>query len=316
MIKKWFKKTPATIDSRGVAYSCFVDSNNKFYKEVFRFIWSLNELQKVPLSDIYVTCSSCCDQKFLDKLREIHGLNVNLRDRISQVSPPSNKWLQLECIPTDKYSHIIVNDCDKLYVSFDPLIWCNENVRAAEFVPRPTFKVFEEIFSKYDLGEPEWYKSSPDPKDELQDARAYVNNHNGGLIIFPTAGYEEIVYLWKKWIDRLHDDISLLGKNHRNLDQVAFSLALHEFRARMDFVPKSLDIGLNVRRFSEKWKKEKALVLHIHGSDDRLGLLIPSESAAPELRALSNKLNVAYSEWARDLGVFSLLNKLSAVVES
>lgn len=293
-----------------VAYSCFVDSNFKFYKEVFRFIWSLGELQRVSYSDIYVTCASCCDERFLRKLEAFEGINVILRDRMTQVSPPANKWLQLDSIPEGKYSHVIVNDCDKLYVAFSPERWCNANVRAAQFVPRPTFSVFEKIFAEYELGQPESYIAKPDPKDPLQDKRGYINNHNGGLLIFPTTHLSRMRNSWIKWIDALLGNIEILGANHRNLDQVAFSLAMHDNDLKMDFIPKSLDLALGVRHFQGRWMKKGELILHIHGDDDEYGRLLPKPSASSELRSLAADLNERFSAWAEQNGVFELLDQV------
>ncbi|MBY6212247.1 hypothetical protein KUV95_11860 [Microbulbifer agarilyticus] len=311
MISLFFRKKNSVEETqKKLAYSCFVDSNFKFYKEVFRFIWSLERFQKVAYSDIFVTCSSCCDPSFLAKLREFEGLNISLRDRMTAVSPPANKWLQLDAIPVEDFTHVTVNDCDKLYVAFDEQRWCNGNVRAAQFVPRPTFSVFEEIFSQYGLGKPSFYVAKPDPKDVSQDDRAYINNHNGGLLIIPTSKLEQVKESWLRWIDRLLENLEILGANHRNLDQVAFSLALHDNDLEIDFIPKSLDLGMGVSHFQEKWLKKEELILHIHGDDDSYGFVRPKPAASKRLIELCEQLNSEYMVWAEQKEIFTCLDQI------
>jgi len=286
-----------------VAYSCFVDSNqkNKFERESLRLIWSLMANIQVSVKDIYITCDQGVRGEYLEMLKMIGIINIALVNRFSKKNPPSNKWLQLDAFDFSAYKCVVVNDCDKVYCVFDDSC-CDDSVRAAKFIAKPTFSIFEDIFMKYDLGKPRFFTGKPVPNDPTSDSRHFVNNHNGGLISIPVSRLKEISSRWKYWIDILHDDMDVLKDDHRNLDQVAFSLLMHDLGIDINYFPKSVDIGLGVRRVDCKSLFESGqLILHVHGKDDSLGLMCPSDAAHSTLKSIVDEMNKKYLSWLESM---------------
>ena len=291
-----------------VGYSCFVDSKTRYMKQAVRFLYSLVRIG-VDIDNIHFSICEDVDEKYIQLLKHNCGLkNIEKYKKFTHVSKPANKWLQL-CNPNlVQYSHIIVNDSDKVYINFDEN-WADGSVRACKFVPRPTFTVFENIFRLFELGSPRFHLEKPDPRDESKDPRNYVNNHNGGLIIIPGHLLDPLKNTWKKYIDLLHDNSSVLGENIRNLDQVAFALAMEELRHDINFLPKSLDIGMGVRNLSP-WLtsvQSNQLIFHIHQDEDANGIILPREGSDKAIRDLSDSFNHDYIEWLHATDVFEYI---------
>jgi hypothetical protein len=289
-----------------IAYSCFVDVNSKdkFEKECLRFVWSLIENIGVSKSDIFITCDRNVSEGFKRILKNTIGLpNIAFVERFTSVSPPANKWLQLGSFNFDGYDYVIVNDCDKVYVSFSDT-HCKDAVQAAKFVPRPTFAVFEDIFSKYDLGTPEYFEDKPDPRDKLKDTRNFINNHNGGMIILSQSYLSSVTQAWKQWIDLLLEEPEILRENQRNLDQVALSVALSSLNMKISRLPKSLDVGMNVSitDFSAL-KEQNRLILHVHGQENKMGEIVAGPRASQQLLDLVAQINSQYFSWLKQLGI-------------
>lgn len=294
--------------SHSIAYSCFVDNQPRYIKQSFRFLYSLLRSGK-SIENIFFGINQEIDQRYTDILTQQCGLNnISRHATFTSVSKPANKWLQLCDTNLKNFSHVIINDCDKVYIKFDDK-WADNAVRACKFVPRPSFKVFEELFDFFDLGHPRFNLDHPDPKDESKDPRNYVNNHNGGLIIIPAHLLESVTGTWKKYIDDLHQNISLLGQNRRNLDQVAFALTMEETGQDINFLPKSLDIGLGVRHLSPWLNTETSgqLILHIHADEDENGLIVTRETTNSDLVALADQFNADYIAWLKTTGAFDYI---------
>lgn len=286
--------------NRKIAYSCFVDAKPKFEKEVIRWVWSLVEKLRVDPEDIYITCARDVSEELLEFFAAIKGVNVYFEERFTEVSPPANKWLQLKALGnlTDEYTHVLVCDCDKVFIEFSP-DWCDDSVRACRFIPRPTFSVFEEIFSLYFNSMPRFIEQRPDPDDELRDNRSYVNNHNGGLIIIPVSKLAAVTEAWKRWIDKLLAGTEILRSNVRNLDQVAFAVSMHELQTDINFLPATLDLGPNITSISEHVLAQGSgqLILHVHGSEDKEGRVLYGDKTPEAYRALIDKVNDEYIAW-------------------
>lgn len=288
-----------------IAYSCFVDNQPRYIKQSFRFLFSLIRSGKNP-DDIYFGINEDIDPSITDVLTSACGLkNISRHRNFTDLSKPANKWLQLCHEKLSAYSHVIINDCDKVYLDFDEG-WADNSVRACKFVPRPTFTAFENLFEHFDLGNPRFFLDHPDPKDPNKDPRNYVNNHNGGLIIIPGALLATVTTTWKKYIDELHENIELLGQNSRNLDQVAFALTMEETGQDINFLPKSLDIGLGVRNLSPWLNSGHSgqLILHIHGDEDENGLIVSRDTTHEDLRSLADQFNIDYLDWLKSTGAF------------
>lgn len=286
--------------TRKVAYSCFVDAKPKFENEVVRWLWSLTEKLNVNPKDIYITCDPAVSDWLISFFNQFNGLNITSKPCFTQVSRPANKWLQLGalCDRANDYSHFVVTDCDKVFVEFAS-DWCDDSVRACKFIPRPTFAVFEDIFKKYDCGRPRFTIEKLDPQDELRDRRSYVNNHNGGLIIFPSGRLVELTTQWKRWIDRLLADPQILRKNLRNLDQVAFAMTMQDAGSDINFLPTSFDLGPNITGVSEHELAPGCgqLVLHVHGRDDEDGRILCGDKVPEHYRQLVERVNSEYINW-------------------
>ncbi|MCB1756163.1 MAG: hypothetical protein KDJ38_11605 [Gammaproteobacteria bacterium] len=285
---------------RKIAYSCYVDAHPKFEKEVRRWLWSLIEKLGVDPSNIFITCSPRVSPQLVAFIQRHKDVNLFFEERFTDQSPPANKWLQLKALTdcSQDYSHIVISDCDKVFLQFSEE-WCNESIRACKFVPRPSFSIFEQLFQKYFGVQPRFVIDNPDPRDPAKDKRNYVNNHNGGLIIVPRQRLKELALAWRKWIDALLQEPELLGPNLRNLDQVAFSIAMHELQSDINFLPKSFDIGPNVRHIEEQLFSPGSgqLVLHIHGFDDDEGNIICGDETPEKYRQIIAALNKQYIAW-------------------
>ncbi len=291
--------------SKRIAYSCFVDNQPRYIKQSFRFLFSLIRSGK-NLDDIFFGINEDVDSSFTDVLTHHCGLkNITRHTTFTSTSKPANKWLQLCNEKLSTYSHVIINDCDKVYLDFDER-WADNSVRACKFVPRPTFTAFENLFDHFGLGNPRFYLDHPDPKDPRKDPRNYVNNHNGGLIIIPGALLGTVTSTWKKYIDELHQHITLLGQNSRNLDQVAFALTMAEIGQDINFLPKSLDIGLGVKNLSPWLNTGNSgqLILHIHGDEDENGLIVTRDTTHDDLKAISDQFNNDYQDWLKSVNAF------------
>lgn len=297
------KHSSVTTDSNNIAYSCFVDNQPRYIKQSLRFLYSLLRCGK-DINSIFFGINQEIDHTYTDILTQKCGLkNISRHANFTTASKPANKWLQLCDENLHSFSHVIINDCDKVYINFDEK-WADNSVRACKFVPRPTFTAFEHLFDFFELGHPRFYLDHPDPKDERKDPRNYVNNHNGGLIIIPNHLLGTVTSTWKRYIDELHENISLLGQNARNLDQVAFALTMEETGQDINFLPKSLDIGLGVRHLSP-WLNTKTsgqLILHIHADEDENGLIVARDTTNRDLVTLTDQFNTDYVAWLRSIG--------------
>lgn len=291
--------------NKKVAYSCFVDSKPKFEKEVVRWAWSLVELADVAPVDIYITCEPEISNDLRKVFTRFPGINIFYRSCFTEISRPANKWLQLEALQSalaEDYTHIVLSDCDKVFAEFSEE-WCDDSVRACKFIPRPTFSIFEDIFSLYFGSKPRFTMERPDQQDPKKDGRSYVNNHNGGLVIIPRDKLALITVSWRKWIDNLLDDIEILQSNSRNLDQVALALVMHEVNSDIKFLPQTLDLGPNISAVSPHVlaKGSGQLVLHIHGFDDEVGRINCGEKVPSEFRLYIDELNERYIDWQQAL---------------
>ncbi|MEM7259066.1 MAG: hypothetical protein AAF404_16945, partial [Pseudomonadota bacterium] len=213
-------------------------------------------------------------------------------------SRPANKWLQLDDIDFSDYSHVIINDTDKVYISFDPR-WANDSIRACKFVPRPTYAVFESLFAHFNLGSARFFLDQPDPRDKLRDPRNYVNNHNGGMIIIPTNIVATVTDQWKHYIDELGRNTQLLGPCVRNLDQIAFALAMESLGIDINFLPKSLDIGLGVRNLSSHVIADDSgqFILHVHADEDANSTIVCRDTTNEKIQDIVAQFNNEYHEW-------------------
>jgi len=288
-----------------IAFSCFVDAKPKFEKEVVRWFWSLRQKLKVPASDIFITCAPGISTELKDWLESQSGLNLYYEECFTEVSRPANKWLQLKALNTDAsgdYTHVVVSDCDKIFLEFSGG-WCDDSVRACKFIPRPTFEIFRDIFKLYFETEPRFTIERADQQDPNLDKRSYVNNHNGGLIIFPLERLPLLSDRWKHWIDELMARPKLLQRNIRNLDQVALSLVMHEIESDINFLPQTFDLGPNISSVSPHVLAEGSgqLVLHVHGYDDELGQVICGDKAPDNFRQYVQNINTEYVEWSSSI---------------
>ncbi len=290
-------------DTHNIAYSCFVDNQPRYIKQSFRFLFSLLRCGK-SLDNIFFGINQDIDDTYSEILTQCCGLkNISQHATFTTASKPANKWLQLCDKNLYNFSHVIINDCDKVYIKFDEK-WADNSVRACKFVPRPSFSVFEELFEFYNLGQARFFLDHPDPKDEHKDPRNYVNNHNGGLIIIPSHLLKTVTTRWKHYIDTLHDNISLLDQNSRNLDQVAFALTMEETGQDINFLPKTLDIGMGVKHFAPWLNTDSSgqLILHIHADEDENGLIVTRDTTNDDLKTLINQFNAEYIEWLNTIG--------------
>lgn len=288
--------------SNTIAYSCYVDNQPRYIKQSFRFLYSLIRSGK-NISNIYFSINQEIESTYREILTRNCGVkNISQHGNFTTTSKPANKWLQLCDENLKNYSHVIINDSDKVFINFDER-WADNSVRACPFVPRPTFTIFEQLFELFDLGAPRFNLDRPDPQDDKQDPRNYVNNHNGGMIIIPKHLLQAVTEIWKKYIDRLHENIDLLGKNPRNLDQVAFALTMEEIGQDINFLPKSLDIGLGVKNISP-WLDSKStqLIVHGHGDEDENGLIVPRETTSSDLIKITKQFNSDYTKWLHSNG--------------
>ncbi len=286
-----------------LAFTCYVDNQPRYKKQAIRFIYSLLRCGK-NIDDIFVSLSSDIEQDYQNLLVDSIGvINLGVHNNFTKLSKPANKWLQLKQDSFDGYSHVVMNDCDKVYIDFDDN-WATNSVRACKFVPRPTFNVFQSIFEHYKLGNPRFTLDQPDPRDKQRDPRNYVNNHNGGLIIIPTSMLEPITRLWKQYIDLLLADIKLLGDNGRNLDQVAFSMAMQALGEDINHLPKSLDLGIGVKHLTKHLQQPGTgqLVLHIHADEDENGMIVCREDTDANLAMLVSDFNHSYLDWIESVG--------------
>ncbi|MEM7255748.1 MAG: hypothetical protein AAF404_00005, partial [Pseudomonadota bacterium] len=203
-------------------------------------------------------------------------------------------------------THFVLTDCDKVFVEFS-LEWCDDSVRACRFIPRPTFAIFEDLFSRHFGTTPRFVMERPDPQDPTKDGRNYVNNHNGGLIIMPAAKLHRMTERWKCWIDRLLEQPEVLRKNVRNLDQVALALAMHEMGSDINFLPSTFDLGPNITGVSPHVIEPGSgqLVLHIHGSEDEQGRIICGDKVPLPYRFLIQRINQLYIDWKNKVGLMA-----------
>ncbi len=284
-----------------IAYSCYVDNQRKFQVQSLRFIYSLNKIG-VDASDIYITANSECPKEYFSALSDKLKVSVTIRDNFTNISKPANKWLQIDSQFPEQYTHLILNDCDKYYYSFNSN-WADDSIRACKFVPRPTFTIFEKIFKHYNFNPPRFYLDNPDPRSELKDKRNYVNNHNGGMLIIPIGKLNKLTERWKYYIDNLLDNISLLEDCVRNLDQVAFACAMEDLGSDINHLPKSLDIALgvqNIEYYLNDYIKHGQLILHIHADEDEFGMIKHRSTTDKKLVELVNRINLDYKKWIID----------------
>lgn len=293
---------------KNVAFSCFVDANTKFEREVMRWLWSLVENLGVQPRDIYITCDPKVSSSLVSFFGEFDGLNVAYEKCFTESSKPANKWLQLKqlCGQLQDYTHFVITDCDKVFVEFSTE-WCDDSIRACRFIPRPTFAIFEDLFSRHFGTIPRFVIERPDPQDVNRDGRNYVNNHNGGLIIIPASKLTVVTNRWKEWIDKLLEQPEVLCSNVRNLDQVAFALAMHELGSDINFLPATFDLGPNISGVSPFILKPGSgqLVLHIHGSEDEDGRILCGDSVPDHYRELIEQINSRYICWKERSGLLA-----------
>jgi len=299
--------------NKKIAYSCYVDNSRHFQLQALRFVYSLRSIG-VDAADIFLAVNENCSQDFISVASDQLEVNVSCHSNFTKESKPANKWLQLNQEFESDYSHIVLNDCDKFYVSFDNK-WAMDSVRACPFVPRPTYTIFTEIFDYFGFSTPRFYPDNPDRKSEDKDKRNYVNNHNGGMIIIPRAKLDILTERWKFYIDALLNKPELLKSNLRNLDQVAFACMMEELGEDINFLPRSLDIALGVRFVSEhlsSFINSKQLILHIHADEDEHGFLTTRSYTDTALVELAENINARYRLWLTEnnLDDFVYGNKL------
>jgi hypothetical protein len=288
-----------------IAFSFFVDEAPKFKKQALRIIYSLLRSGRSE-DQIFITYNEDIDEHYVALLRD----NLNIRNLFARKiftteSRPANKWLQLCDVDFGDSTHIILNDTDKVYLDFDDG-WANDSIRACKFVPRPTFTVFENILSCFELPKPRFFLDKPDPRDEKRDQRNYVNNHNGGMIIIPADKLAQVTSQWKYFIDALGERTELLGPNVRNLDQVAFALTMASLGIDINHLPKTLDIGLGVSNISPHIANRQSgqFILHVHGDEDNTSTITCRETTHATVRDIVTEFNADYHTWLKHNGLY------------
>lgn len=289
-----------------LAFTCYVDNQPRYKKQAIRFIYSLLQSGK-PIDNIFVSLSDEIESDYSRLLYDSIGVrNLSTHTNFTELSRPANKWLQLDHDSFKGYSHVVLNDCDKVYIDFDDN-WATASVRACKFVPRPTFETFRQIFKHHKLGNPRFTLDPPDPRDKNRDPRNYVNNHNGGLVIIPAPMLDQLTRTWKQYIDLLLADTDLLGENVRNLDQVAFAMAMQSFGEDINHLPKSLDLGIGVKQLSGHLQQPGIgqLILHIHADEDEHGMIVCRPSTDSSLAQLVSDFNQSYENWLESVGALN-----------
>ena len=293
---------------KNIAFSCFVDAKPKFEAEVVRWLWSLTENLGVRPCDIFITCDPKVSSSLVSFFEAYDRLNVSFEPCFTESSKPANKWLQLKklCERTEDYTHFVITDCDKVFVEFSSE-WCDDSIRACKFIPRPTFAIFEDLFARHFDTIPRFFIGQPDPEDPNRDGRNYVNNHNGGLIILPSSKLTPVTDQWKNWIDRLLLEPEVLRSNVRNLDQVAFALAMQDMGSDINFLPGTFDLGPKISWVSPHVLKPGSgqIVLHIHGNEDDDGRILLADTVPDHYRDFIQQVNNSYISWKESTGLLA-----------
>jgi hypothetical protein len=188
---------------------------------------------------------------------------------------------------------VVFSDCDKVYFEAIKLWIRGSTVKAAPFVSRPPFRVFEHLFEVNRLGAPRFCLRVPDKAVEGSDARTVPGNVNGGTYIVPAALIGSIEQAWRKWIDWLLGNLDMISEWHRNVDQIAFALAMEELDLDVAELPKYFDMGVNVRSV-QLTPDGKPIVgaIHYHDSMERNGKIRFGQEADSRLQDLGRQVNL------------------------
>lgn len=277
-----------------VAFSCVVDTHSKFYLQSMIWYWGLRENLGIDNSCIFVHMVKGSDQEVVEYFKD-QGVNVEMVDRVSTFSPPLNKLAQLENDELNKFDYIVLSDCDKVY--FEPITdWFNgDNIKACFFVSKPPFSVFRNIYQAYELPFGR-FTYRPAPKDEV-DPRTLPNNVNGGTYIIPKDRWMPLAIEWKRATEFLVDNKNLVEKWTRNIDQIAFCMAMDKLDWEVAELPKYFDIGVNVR-YAPQNNDELFTVgaLHYHSSLNSRGFIESGKSAHARVTQAIQKANQMVSD--------------------
>jgi hypothetical protein len=285
-----------------IAFSCVVDTDPKFYLQSMIWYWGLRENLSIDSSCIFVHMVKGCDPEVVEYF-ESQGVNVKLVDRVSTFSPPLNKLAQLDNDELNSFSYIVLSDCDKVY--FEAILdwFSGDAIKACFFVAKPPFSVFKNIYQAYglDFGK---FTYRPMPKDE-DDPRSLPNNVNGGTYIIPRERWAGLANEWKRATEFLVDNNSMVEKWSRNIDQIAFCMAMDKLDWEVSELPKYFDIGVNVRNAPQNHDEFFTVgALHYHASLNPSGVIESGANAHVKVKQAINKANNMVSERLMNNPVF------------
>jgi SAM-dependent methyltransferase len=236
-------------------------------------------------ADVIVCIVDNVDSEYRNEFEKL-GASVRIVSRFSPVHPQSNKLRFLELPEIAAYDTVMLLDCDTIVVQ-DPSVYIDGQSLQARMAGYPTvpYEIFRELFSFFGL---------PLPSAEYRCAVSgtptiwYVNT---GVLIFPQRILRELFPVWRRYTDRLCENISLLKDAGNFCEQASLSLAFADHRVPF----KNLRLAMNCpmpadsANIPDELRSCDPVIIHYHHQVDHAGLVV--SNSFPFMRLRVNDFN-------------------------
>jgi len=249
-----------------IFFSCYVDNNPKFFKEVIVWVSTLIGLGNISCTNIFVHVNNEIP-KAHKLIQWLFSKNVNVvfTGTFSKSHLYCNKIQQLPTFFQLACDYVVFMDCDtSLLTQFSPPISNHDAYGKLTDNTTPRESDLIEIFNKA--------KVSSLTLVEVHAAKVWGtrlmtdwNNCNGGLYIVNQKFISRLHPCWENWAKWGIANLHLFNKHQSHVDQVSFALALHELGTKVQHLPPEWNYQLeNYGTGIDAYPGLTPCVLHYH----------------------------------------------------
>jgi hypothetical protein len=248
-----------------VIYSCVVDGDPKFIKQVQNLILSLNAVGVAGYRILVnLTPAALHHKDFLDGL----GVNTCAVPFFAD-NRYCNKVVQLRNIPSG-FDFVVCCDTDIMFLENIEL---HLESRKGKFLGKtvdlgnPPIERFRGVLALLDDR-----LSIPETLTDLDRQPTFQGNLNGGLYIIPGEQVSPFSKLWEHFSAELFSNPEtaiILGKYAHHIDQMSFCCALHTLGADLETLPLEYNYPLHWKVPLEREATiDRVMVIHYHDAVD------------------------------------------------
>jgi hypothetical protein len=237
-----------------------VDAGPKFIYQLWVWVTTLVHCAGVPSTDLYVHIVR----------RESPSMPVEefLRGEcipFSYIEPFGdgrfcNKLEQLDTPALRAREFAVLCDTDLAFLSaLDPWIGLGTICAKEVDFPNPPIELLEPLYRRAG------FDRFPDRKRcSFSDAETYLTNCNGGIYIFRTTIFDDLLPRWKRWVFWVLEQRDLLERYTLHVSQISFSMAVWEMGESIVPLPKIVNFPTHVPVSLYDPHNDVPLVLHYH----------------------------------------------------